>query len=111
MSKFNLQEFLVATNSEVSNDGPVDQKLYNVKKKNTKKFQVLADQGENILPNGTRIWKLNRFMHNENGPALITPNGSKIYYINGIKITDSNDIELFPLTDESKLYLKLKYGC
>ena len=37
----------------------------------------------NILENGTKEWRLNGELHNENGPAIIRSDGSKYWYING----------------------------
>lgn len=73
------------------------------------KEYVMIKDGLNTLPSGTTMWFLNGINHNDQGPSIIHKD-YKVYYFYGYKITDKEDIALFPLNDEDKIYLKLKYG-
>ena len=39
-------------------------------------------------PDGTQFWYLNGKYHREDGPAVIYSNGTKVWYLNGKRITD-----------------------
>jgi hypothetical protein len=41
-----------------------------------------------IRPNGTKIWYINGKIHRENGPAVIRLNGNNKYYLNDIEYTE-----------------------
>jgi len=36
-----------------------------------------------IYPDGSRVWYLNGHLHREDGPAIIWPSGSRWWYLNG----------------------------
>ena len=40
-----------------------------------------------ISANGTKAWFINNRFHRENGPTVIYTNGDKSWYINGKKVT------------------------
>jgi hypothetical protein len=50
-------------------------------------------------------------LHRENGPAIIYPNSRPMFYYNDHPISSFNEwIKLTPISDESKMLLRLQYA-
>ena len=41
-----------------------------------------------VYPCGTQYWRLNGQLHREDGPAVITPSGKRLWYLNGKEISE-----------------------
>ena len=55
-----------------------------VKEFRNKKGELHNDNGPAVIdPNGDTEWRINGELHNENGPAVITINGDQHWYLNG----------------------------
>jgi len=59
--------------------------------------------------NGFEAWYINEKHHREDGPAMILSNGEKCWYLNGIKYSFEEWLKLAPISDEEKVFLRLKY--
>jgi len=103
-----------------------------------KKYKKLSNEKKKEKPycikisNGNKQWVVNGDLHREDGPALEYYNGSKYWYLNGKRHREDGPAEesfgkvhwylnnfyypfeywliLTPISDEEKVFLKLKYG-
>jgi len=80
-------------------------------------FKIFRNSNENrsihdiIVDNErSKYYYNNGKRHRENGPAIIYYNGDVRWYLNGIKYSFEEWIEKTSLTDEEKIFLKLKYS-
>jgi len=62
------------------------------------------------FPNGCKVWKVNNLYHREDGPALKYSNETFNWFLNGIKYSFEEFIEKTPISDEEKVFLRLKYS-
>mgnify|MGYP003630820910 CR=1 FL=1 len=61
--------------------------------------------------NGYRAWFLYGKRHRTDGPAVEQPNGTKMWWIDGIALSFDEWLDRTTgLTDEEKVMLKLQYG-
>lgn len=58
---------------------------------------------------GVKYWRLNNRLHREDGPAVIFPDGSIEWWLNGNQCTFNRWLELSEVSDEEKAILKLEY--
>jgi len=59
---------------------------------------------------GTKDWIVNDKYHREDGPAIEWIDGSKYWYINDIVYSFEEWLKITPLSNEEKIFLRLKYG-
>jgi hypothetical protein len=64
-----------------------------------------------ITADGSKYWCLNDKFHREDGPAIERADGSKEWHVND-KYYDSFDnwLKAVNISDEQKVFLKLKWG-
>lgn len=70
-------------------------------------FHSFNDEPSIVSVNGSMMWHKHGECHRINGPAIITANGSKSYYIDGKKLSFNEWIRLSPLPEEEKTELLL----
>jgi len=60
---------------------------------------------------GTKdYWIANNKLHREDGPSIVYSDGSKYWYLNGNYYSFKEWLEKTPLSNEEKIFLRLKYG-
>jgi len=59
---------------------------------------------------GNKFWLVNNKFHQEDGPAIIYPDGSICWYLNGLSYSFEEWLKLTPISDEEKIFLRLKYS-
>jgi len=59
--------------------------------------------------NGNKEWRLNGFLHREDGPAKEYYNGNILWWLNGNLYPFKEWLELTPISDDEKVFLRLKY--
>lgn len=65
---------------------------------------------EVILPNGTKHYRKNGALHNEDGPAVIDTDGSVLWCLCGFGFSFDVWCDEAKKTPEEIVFLKLKYG-
>jgi len=72
---------------------------------------------ETVIPyciefsNGTKkFMNYYRELHREDGPAIIWEDGTKNWFLNGMQYSFEKFLEKTSITDEEKVFLRLKYG-
>jgi len=59
---------------------------------------------------GSKGWFVKGLYHREDGPAILTYNGEKYWYLNGQLYYFEEWLKLTPISDEEKVFLRLKYS-
>jgi len=59
--------------------------------------------------NGNVNWRVNDLFHREDGPAMTWSDGSICWCLNDKSYTFEGWLKLTPISDEEKVFLKLKY--
>jgi len=56
-----------------------------------------------------RNWRVNGKYHREDGPAVEYSDGNNEWHLNGKEYSFENWLKLTPISDEEKIFLRLKY--
>jgi len=60
--------------------------------------------------NSGKNWVVNGNLHREDGLAVEYSDGIKYWYLNGKQYSFENWLKLTPISDEEKVFLRLKYS-
>jgi len=76
-------------------------------------FSILSEEKSKkpyciIYYNGDKIWRVNGLIHREDNPAVLIDK-NVLWYLNGIKYSFEEFIEKTPISNEEKIFLRLKY--
>jgi len=61
------------------------------------------------LYNRAKKYKFYRKYHREDGPAIMWEDGTKSWYLNDIEYSFEKWLKLTPISDDEKVFLRLKY--
>jgi len=60
--------------------------------------------------NGDKCWLVNTLPHRKDNPAIEYADGNKLWFLNGVEYSFERFLEKTSITDEEKIFLKLKYS-
>jgi len=81
-----------------------------------KEWDLLSNEKRKEKPycieysNGNKCWRVNLLYHHEDGPAIEYADGNKLWFLNGVEYSFERFLEKTSITDEEKIFLKLKYS-
>jgi len=61
-------------------------------------------------PDRDKFWLVNDKFHREDGPSIIYPDGTICWYLNGIRYSFEEWLKLTTISDEEKVFMRLKYN-